>query len=153
MIGKAYDVRLRIVTELRRQGFEVKTYGDKAWPLPAHREKVYGADFRDVVASSSVNLATNLYHLIPGWTSIRVFLLLACGGFTLINAFPGIEEFFQNRKQLVWYESEEDVPELVAYWLNKPERRHTIAENGRQVVVDRFTMRHTAKQILKVCGL
>lgn len=153
MIGRAYDVRVRIVTDLRRRGIEVKTYGDKAWPPPAFCEKVYGSEFRDIVASSAINLATNLYHLIPGWTSIRVFLLLACGGFTLINAFPGIEEFFQNGKHLVWYESEEEVPELIAYWLNKPEQRHIIAENGRQLVVNRFTMKHTTKQILKVCNL
>lgn len=152
MIGKPYSVRMRIITELRRQGFNTKVYGSSSWPHPAHHDKVYHGDFRDVVASSRINLATNLHDNIPGWTSIRVILLLACAGFTMVNRFPEIEKMFDNGRHLVWYDDEEQVVSHVRFWLKHEDQRRKIAQQGRHHVLKRFTVVRTALKILKACG-
>ena len=149
IIGNPYENRFRIYTSLKRAGFSVRAFGNSSWPKSEHREKVHFEAFREVVASSEINLATNLYHTIKGWTSIRVHLLQACGGFVLINHFPGIEKMFTNQEHLVWYHDEEEIPELARYWLDNKEERQKIAERGRQHVYTNYTITQTAQNIIE----
>lgn len=150
--GRAYANRVRVVAALRRAGLVVATFGDANWPPPNCPRKITGADFRDMVASADIQLATNLHDHIRGWTSNRLFMLMACEGFVLVNHFPGIEEWFGQERELIWSSEQEVVP-VARYWLERPKARAAIAVRGRQLVLERFTLRHTARAILREVGL
>lgn len=67
---------------------------------------------------------------IPGYTSNRLYNILASGGFCLTLKFPGIEAMFENHKHLVWFESPEEAIELIRYYRGKPAKMQDIRDAG-----------------------
>jgi hypothetical protein len=153
VIGQPYGSRFRIVTALRRRGYSVRTAGSSRWPGADGTVMLTDGAFRTAVASAAVNLSINLCDDLEGYTSNRVFLLAACGGFVLANHFPGIEAMFDRNRHLAWYEDEEEVPDHVQYYLDHPDERARIAKAGRQRVLERWSLDHTVRGILQTAGL
>jgi hypothetical protein len=147
-IGKPWANRQRLVTSLLRRGLAVRTFGSLQWAGHRGSPKVVGRDFRDVVASSAINLAIDPASAHPDFAANRVFLLLACEGFVLSHRFHGIEAFFENGKHLVWYETEDELVALARHYLDRPAERAAMAAEGRRHVLEHYTMTHTAQHLL-----
>lgn len=70
---------------------------------------------------------------------LRVFDILACEGFMLSNYQTELCELFVPGEDFVYYESIEQVPELIAYYLEHESERKEIAHNGYLKVKDQFS--------------
>ncbi len=70
---------------------------------------------------------------------LRVFDILACGGFLLSNFQPELCELFVPGEDFVYYESIEQVPELISYWLEHEKERAEIANNGYMKVREQYS--------------
>lgn len=79
---------------------------------------------------------------VEGYTSNRLYNILSSGGFCLTLWFPGIEDLFENKKHLVWFETAEEGVELAQYYLENPEKRKEIAEAGQKLYQERHTAKH-----------
>lgn len=84
-----------------------------------------------------------------GYSSNRLYNILSSGGFCLALYFPGIEEFFDNHKHLVWFKSKEEAEELTRYYLAKPEERSKIQIAGHEEYLRRHTASHRVSTMLE----
>lgn len=81
------------------------------------------------------------------YTSNRTYQILISGGFCLILYFPGIEDLFENHKDLVWFKDKKDAVELAEYYLNHPVERQQIANEGQKLAIKKHQVRHRMKTI------
>lgn len=80
----------------------------------------------------------------------RNFEILASGGFPLVKALEedsldksdNITNYFKENEEIVLFYSKDDLLNKLQYYLDNPQERERIAENGRQVVLNNFS--HTA---------
>ncbi len=70
---------------------------------------------------------------------LRVFDILACEGFMLSNYQTELCELFVPGEDFVYYDSIEQVPELISYYLEHEEERRKIAHNGYMKVKDKYS--------------
>lgn len=77
----------------------------------------------------------------------RVFEALACGSLLFTNDVPGLAELFTDREHLVCY-NQENIEDLLSYYLEHEDEREVIAEAGRKEVLDKHTVRHRVERIL-----
>ena len=70
---------------------------------------------------------------------LRVFDILACEGFMLSNYQTELCELFVPGEDFVYYDSIEQVPELIAYYLEHENERKEIEHNGFIKVKDQFS--------------
>lgn len=121
-IGHIYTpYRRGIITGLDKK-YDLRVYGmdDKSWG-PAYS-----------VACNSVKIMVGFNHRddIPGYWSDRVYLSLASGAFLLYPRVEGLERYFEDKKHLVFYDSEPDLHRKIDYWLPRESDRKRIALDG-----------------------
>jgi hypothetical protein len=76
-----------------------------------------------------------------GFTSGRTFRTLMSEAFLLIRYFPGIENLFINRRHLVWFHSDQQGLALLDYYLDHPEERDRIAQEGHNYLMEHLGWR------------
>lgn len=67
----------------------------------------------------------------------RIFDIMGAGGFLLTNYQPELPEYFEIGKEVAVYESQQDLLEKIAYYLEHEEERQEIAANGRRAIEQR----------------
>jgi spore maturation protein CgeB len=80
--------------------------------------------------------------------SPRVYEALACGAFLMVDAQRDVMALFKDREHLVVFRDIEELRRLLKYYLEMPEERKKIAENGRKAVLSSHTYRHRIERIL-----
>ncbi len=78
----------------------------------------------------------------------RVFEVLLCGAFLMTNEIPEDGRLFEDRKHLVYF-NENNVEELIAYYLEHEDERERIAENGYRLAVQKHTYRHRLEKLIR----
>ncbi|MCG9479557.1 MAG: glycosyltransferase [Actinomycetia bacterium] len=128
----------KIVRDLGEICYNFKVWG-RGWKdiLPP---KYYGGQYFDnqklneLYASSLITL--NDHHedmRKEGFVSVRIFDILASGGFCISDKNSGIEEIFEGA--VPQYESPKHLRELIKYYLNNPEKRSKLMEKGRKIAL------------------
>jgi spore maturation protein CgeB len=149
------------ITELERnhlltllsQKFPFTLYTDsKNVNLP--NAEVFGyADYYTVMPKifrlSKININITLRTIRTG-IPLRIFDVLGAGGFLITNYQSELNDYFELDKDLVCYESEEDLIQKVDYYLKHEEERKQIALNGYQKVKNNHTYEFTLNKILNI---
>lgn len=132
---------------------EVALWGSAGWQmLQTSRLDYRGhADNRAecplIYTLSKINLnftASQLVTALP----IRIFDILACGGFLLTDAREDLFRLFSPGTDLVIFEDCKSLPAKVDHFISRPDERARIAENGRKTVLARHTYRQRIDTIL-----
>ncbi len=86
--------------------------------------------------------------LAPGYTSVRTYSVLACGGLMLLQRFPGCDRLFRDGEHAVFFDGLADLtPKLDA--LDRDEvARKRIATAGRLLHATNHTIAH---RVLSIC--
>jgi glycosyltransferase involved in cell wall biosynthesis len=96
-------------------------------------------------------IAINCSHFnVARYNSDRLLRILGSGTFCLSYKHPEMEQDYENYKHLVYYESIEDLKNKIDYYLENEEERKQIADNGRQLVLNRNTFKHQVENIIKL---
>lgn len=82
---------------------------------------------------SKINLNFTIRNIRSG-IPLRVWDILAAGGFCITNFQPELVLYFKNGEELVWFEDEADLVKKVGYYLAHDEERRRIALNGQKKV-------------------
>ena len=99
-----------------------------------------------VFRTSRINLNISL-KLIESGIPLRVFDVLASGGFLITNYQPEIAEVFEPGNDLVVYENMTDLVTKVMWYLKHDEERERIAKNGFDKVKRLCTFEKRLEQI------
>jgi spore maturation protein CgeB len=138
--------------------YEVQVWGDEGWhQLDAHGVNYRGSAGHLYELTKIYNAAT--IHVDIGRiyqsdiVTMRVFDVLACGGFLLAEYSEGLEELFKLGQELVCYRDLNDLTSKVEYYLAHPDEAHAIAERGRARVERDHTIAQRLQQMLKAMSI
>ena len=123
----------------------VRVYGD------GFGSRVLGGVFNTICGSSQAVLSINTQNDVADYWSDRLVISLACGAFVLQKYSPGLEKWFKNKEQLVWFNTKEELVELANYYLaaERFEERRSIAQAGYDHVLANYTWRHQMQKLLE----
>jgi len=141
----------KIVQDVGETPYNFKVWGAR-WKdkLP---QQYYGGQYIDnqslnkLYASSLITL--NDHHddmSREGFVAVRIFDILASGGFCISDKNSGIEEIFGDA--VPQYESVQHLRELIDFYINNPDERLKLMEKGREIALS-HTWHKRAEQFLK----
>lgn len=81
-------------------------------------------------------------------TNTKVFEILACGGFQLVDAKADVLSLFEDKKHLVVYHDTGELKEQIAYYLSHPEEIERIRTLGMEYVRQNHTYKDRIKEII-----
>jgi len=84
------------------------------------------------------------------YTSNRFFIALGCGSIYLTKKFQGIEHFAKNKEHLLWFENEDEMMELIDYYLSHDRERRRIGENAQRLAESKHTCTHRLQNMLDI---
>ncbi len=148
------------VTELERERllavlseeFPVDVYtGSDTSRLPKVRARGLASTYPEmpkIFRLSKINLNMTARSIKTG-LPLRVWDILACGGFLLTNYQSEIPEYFEAGKDLECFSSEKELLEKCRYYLEHGEERERIAENGFRKVEQRHQLDMRLREMLE----
>lgn len=139
MLGKTFNTKLYTssdLSELEGVPLELGGYVEYLTVMPK------------VFRLSKVNINITSKSIRTG-IPLRVLDVLGCGGFLITNYQPEIAEYFVDGKELVMYESLEDLKEKVHYYLEHEAERKKIAAAGYKKVKEEFSYEVKLREILE----
>ena len=142
--------RQRGIGVLRDFGGTSSVWGDPGW-TDIHPHYRGGADHGDeltlIYCASGINL--DIPRLYQRQTiTMRIFDILASGGFVLAERSAALEAAFEEDRHLAYYDTQDALNDVIARWMNAPLARETIAKAGRQEVLEKHQIRHRIETIL-----
>ena len=135
-VGSLYPERRKILEKLETK-FKVKVFSN-----------LFGEEMVKVYNQSKIVFNKSA----AGETNLCLFEALSCGSFLISDRLApevGLEDLLVNKKHLILYDTENDLMGKVAYYLSHEQERETIAEQGRNEVLNKHTYRHRALQVLE----
>jgi spore maturation protein CgeB len=145
--------RIETVKALAPLGISV--WGPEEWKeiaVPGVRYRGHAdhlTEIPKIINATDVNINLTKCHSEDA-LGPRVFEVLACGGFLLTNRNKALAHFFEEGKDVVVFESLEDLKEKARYYLDHPAERHAIAERGCHKVRERHGILHRTQHIQRV---
>ena len=112
------------------------------------RWPAYNDECAKVCRGAAVVLGINTVDTVRRYFSNRTFLTLASGGFHVTSYVPGLETMFEHGRHLVWYGSDDECLDLIAYYLAHDDERTRIAEEGRRHVRTRYPLAGQVRRLL-----
>ena len=98
---------------------------------------------------SKINLNITAKSIRSG-LSLRIFDVLGCGGFLITNFQSELPDYFEIGKDLVTYESPQDLLDKCSYYLKHEDERIEIANNGYEKVKQFHTWDIRLVQLLQL---
>lgn len=159
--SKIYDVifignnnqvsRLGVLKKLTKL-FNLKVFGT-GWEKTGLNSgnAVYGKEFSKVCSKAKIviGILDTKWTNLEAYFSNRLVNTLATGSFYIQRYTPGLEKVFTNREHLVWYTSENELIELIKYYLINEKEREEIAAEGQREVYRKYIYEMSIKRILK----
>lgn len=145
----ASEIRMSFLTAAMPYGLSI--FGDALWnkthfagslvPCFAGTSLRYESETPELYAASKINLSICHAQVIEG-NPIRIYDVLACGGFLLAEYRPSLEAEFTIGRDLDVFRTPEELARKIEFYLENDELRREIAECGRQTVLTHHTYRH-----------
>lgn len=149
-VGK--QERLRLL-KLISEHFDVNMYtGSNTSSMPLIHNCGYASSLVDmplIFHKSKINLNITAKSIRSG-LSLRIFDVLGCGGFLITNFQSELPDYFEIGKDLVTYESPQDLLDKCSYYLKHEDERIEIANNGYEKVKQFHTWDIRLVQLLQL---
>ena len=135
-------------------GLTLCTGSDKSLvPGADHRGYVsYDEDMPEIFRDSAINLNITLRSIESG-IPLRALDIMGAGGFLLSNYQPELAEYFEDGKEIVLFESVEDMLYKIGYYLEHDDLRREIAFNGWKKVQEIFGYENAIKQMFQIAEI
>jgi spore maturation protein CgeB len=102
----------------------------------------------------NINLHSSIWHrdINPNgdFLNPRVYEILACGGFQLVDRRKYLNGAFEDGKDLVVFESVDDLRKKIKYYLANENERLAIAERGRETATKNHTYERRIKEMMGI---
>jgi spore maturation protein CgeB len=133
--------------------FRTKVQSDapKGWPFKTHQATYhpkYTASLREAKITLNVNHYPTLYKAYTRRT-IRSLFARRCH---ITLYIPGMEEDFENHKDVVWFHTLGEGLDLIRYYLDHDAEREEIAWNGWRRAMEAHTFEHRLAEFEHAVG-
>lgn len=132
------EFRHQVMSEINRQ-FRLFIRGSVGWGREFRvQPMVYHPNLLREIRRGLVVLGTNN---LPKYRMVvrRQLRAMAAGRMYLCQAYPGIEEDFEQHVHLAWFNTVEEAVALLRYYLDNSSARERVAEEGRRLVCERHS--------------
>ncbi len=139
--------------------FKVHAFGDPGWGVIAQPNFIYAGkvnhykDLPQIYRESKINLNFTRAYVGDGGLPVRIFDVLGAGGFLITNFTEELNRLFVPGKDFAIFRDEGELVEMVGYYLEHPEERYFMAENGYRRVAEKHTFKHRIAKILDILGV
>ena len=77
-------------------------------------------------------IVLNNLHYGEIWgLNVRAFEAAGIGAFQMVDWRPGLDDLFEDGKEIISFKGIQDMKDKIQYWLDRPEERLQIAQNGK----------------------
>ena len=123
-------------------------------PLRANYPGVYVAEFEKSKAFNAAKIVLNtmIYAEIEG-VNCRLFEAAGCGAFQITDWKPGLSELFEAEREVVTFETRQELKEKVDYYLAHAEERQRIADRAYARAQRDHTYEVRLREMFRVLGL
>jgi len=129
--------RRQIVDDVGTPDYRFSVWGRNYRYLPRRYwagEYIDYTSLSDLYSSSLIALNDHQPEMVAeGFVAIRVFDILASGGFCISDANPGINEIFGDT--VPQYRSANELRELVHFYIQNPDERLELMDRGREIAL------------------
>lgn len=152
LVRKCNEVERVKILETLQNKFSVRLYTDDSAKKILKNVTVrpwleYGTEMPKVFYLSKINLNITSRSIESG-IPLRVWDIMAVGGFCLTNYQPELEEYFEIGKDLEVYYNLKELEEKIAYYLQHEEQRLRIAINGYKKVRGKHSLKDRMMAVL-----
>jgi len=84
------------------------------------------------------------------YTSNRFFIALGCGACYVTKRFKGIELLAENKKHLLWFETQEELFDILDHYLSHDSEREKIRRAAEKLALEKHTYADRVKNILDI---
>jgi spore maturation protein CgeB len=147
----AAERRLNVIARLGGAGIHV--WGDPGWKLTVPAGVVYkgfaghNQQLTNIYRRGKIHVDVNrLYQLdiVP----MRIFDILACGGFVIAEHSPALEQLFEVGVEIEAWRTIEELVAKVEFFRANPDKGAAIAARGLEAVRERHTIRGRVQEMI-----
>jgi spore maturation protein CgeB len=152
--GNMYYYRARLLEQFVDRDLKIWGASFPEWldsPLRANYPNVYVAELEKSKAYAAAKIVLNTMHYAEIWgVNLRTFEIAGCGGFQIADMRPRLPELFEPDREIVTFETADELKDKVDYYLDRPEQRQAIADAGYARAHAEHTYRHRLLRLLRV---
>jgi spore maturation protein CgeB len=158
-----YLPRRKYLERVIHEGFRFKWWGPKipkklsTIPLLAGRlgrsyggRFVWGEEYAKVAKLSKIFLAFDTMPHIKKSMSARMYTAAGCGAFYMCRHVEGIEDVLEPGREIATFRSEEEMVDMIKYYLKNDGVRKRIAEAGMACVLRNHTYEVRTRQLIRI---
>ena len=138
-------LRRDIVNKLNKS-FKMLVLGHN-WEMG--QRPVFGEELVRAMSSCKIILGINAFNDINLYTSNRTWNSMACGTY-FTYYFKGIDQMFSNGNELVWFNEYDGLEYWIRSYLDNPNNRRRVYENGRLLIGQKQTYKHRSHELEKI---
>ncbi len=112
-----------------------------------HKELNYYSELSAFYPLSSINFNCTSKQM-KGAVNQRIFDVPACNAFVLTDWREQMDSLFEPQKEIIFYKENDEIPDLVRYYLTHPEERKRITTAARKRVLAEHTWEHRLQNLL-----
>ncbi|MCK6395842.1 glycosyltransferase [Zoogloea sp.] len=135
--------------------YDVKLWGNPAplWMMPGAVSSMHQGrgvyDHEKVRAFRGAKVVINNLHYGEVWgVNVRCFEVAGAGAFQMVDWRPGVEQLFEDGRELVTFRGMADLKEKLEYWLPRAEERKCIGEAALRRAHAEHTYEHRLSLLL-----
>lgn len=158
MLGEISAAEKRLTWLAHLGGVGLHVWGDPGWSLAQSHGVVWEGwadhfvDLPRIYATAAIHVdVPRLYQ--QDAVAMRIFDVLAAGGFLLAEHSPELVALFRPGVELETYRSPQELVDKARFYLGQPELRRTVAAAGRARVLADHTIGHRLATMLGTLGL
>jgi spore maturation protein CgeB len=144
--------RQQTISRLKHWRGDMHVWGDAGWSAihPGYKGFAdHGDELTRIYCASAVNLdIPRLYQRQS--VTMRVFDILAAGGFLLTEYNPALADVLVAGQHLAFYNASDDLTDILTDWVHRPDDRKAIAHAGRNEVMAKHLISHRVDTLLKL---
>ena len=154
LVRKCNEIERVRILETLQERFPVVVYSDDSAGKILKNVTIrpwleYGNAMPKVFYLSKINLNITSRSIESG-IPLRVWDIMAVGGFCLTNYQPELEEYFEIGKDLEVYHDLQELEEKIDYYLKHEDERLLIAINGYRKVRKEHNLKERMQRVLDI---
>lgn len=158
LLGEMAAAEKRLYYMKALESYAINLWGDSDWQKIVGNGAIYRgkaghhSEINKIYSTSLINIDINRIYQ-KDIVTMRVFDVLACGGFVLTEYTDTLNELFKIGDELDTFDSIEEMKDKVEYYLNNPSLIHQIAQKGRERVLKDHTIYQRVQKMHEIAGI